>query len=725
MLRKAVVGVVLVVAALAFGSARALAQDQPARAELTAEMKRDMGAAALAPANISVYSSTFNLARRCQQVWQSNAVQSLVALPFAQQLWIQVQKHPAYQGAVQQIQNNPLVAMALPVLGDMVSTEIFVCTGPDLPDVIAGCGVVLNKFRAITLKAAFAGKADAEPDVKALIEAVIQGGDRLRMPSVLFGFKLAKKQAASQLLDGLLGTIGPTPIGTVEKRQFGGGDFYVLDLKGDVIPPDALADLSRELTRKKLAPEKCDRFLAWIKGQRASVAIGILGDYLILSIGRDTSLLAQWGKGPSLAESPEFAPLRARFKPGLTNIDYASPELMKLITWTPDDVRNLATVVIGAIPEGPKTTDLKKRLRGDIDLLVKDLPPSKVAGELGFSFENKGIESFRLGGPADPALDYGKPLTILAHRGKRPIAASADRAPRDNGSYDLVTKWIGIAFGYFQDFAVPVFPAEYREDYEKVMRLAKPCIASFHQTTRELLLPAIDGAQSLMVLDGQGELTELPFDRPGPPRLGKLPRPIPIPRLALAIELNDAEKFAQAMARYADAVRKLLESIPKEYPKAPAELTLPPPQVADAAGGKLYSYPWPWALGRDVFPCALLKDRLLIVATSARLAEEMAEPVPMPASQVVGADQPAASVSVVDCREMVGLLRRLSTSVFALMEARHAFGPEEAPMAMIVKMHLDAVLRSLGAFRSYASTTTASDGRTVEHSWVNVEDVGP
>jgi len=42
-----------------------------------------------------------------------------------------------------------------------------------------------------------------------------------------------------------------------------------------------------------------------------------------------------------------------------------------------------------------------------------------------------------------------------------------------------------------------------------------------------------------------------------------------------------------------------------------------------------------------------------------------------------------------------------------------------------VKMHLDAVLRSLGAFRGYVSTTTASDGRTVEHSWVNVEDIGP
>ena len=257
-----------------------------------------------------------------------------------------------------------------------------------------------------------------------------------------------------------------------------------------------------------------------------------------------------------------------------------------------------------------------------------------------------------------------------------------------------------------------------RAEYDKAMALARPFLASVDETTRTCLFPAIDGTQSLWVVDGQGLLPRVPNAPP-------LPKPLPIPRLALAIELNDAKLFTDAISRYADAIRKLIGEARKAYPKhVPPELALPPPQTRDAAGGRLYCYDWPWKLGDDVFPCAFLKDKLLVLASSPKLAEEMAAGgMPMPTSAVTAPDKAAGAVAVADCAEAWRYLTRVTDAVFALVQRMGPRDPEAQQMPMLVKMHLDTLWRSLGAFRGYSSTETVLDGRVVEHSWLHVEDV--
>jgi hypothetical protein len=190
------------------------------------------------------------------------------------------------------------------------------------------------------------------------------------------------------------------------------------------------------------------------------------------------------------------------------------------------------------------------------------------------------------------------------------------------------------------------------------------------------------------------------------------------------VELNDAKKFTEGIERYAAAIRKAIEDARKAYPgQFPPQLTIPPPLVAETSAGTLYTYKLPWDLGQDVFPCALLKDRLLVLASSSALAREMAEGAAMPACPVTAPDAAAGAVTGADVAQLSDFLRRGTDAIFAALEANDAISPRERPQAMLVKMHLDALWRSLGALRTYSSTATVRDGRVVNHSWLHVEDV--
>ena len=74
------------------------------------------------------------------------------------------------------------------------------------------------------------------------------------------------------------------------------------------------------------------------------------------------------------------------------------------------------------------------------------------------------------------------------------------------------------------------------------------------------------------------------------------------------------------------AGRKLLEGLKNEpwIPKELRSLEIPTYRTRPLAGGTLYYYDWPWPeLGKDVYPCAFLKGRTLVVASSPDYAREL------------------------------------------------------------------------------------------------------
>jgi hypothetical protein len=294
---------------------------------------------------------------------------------------------------------------------------------------------------------------------------------------------------------------------------------------------------------------------------------------------------------------------------------------------------------------------------------------------------------------------------------------SARRDESQAGVYAVLVKWLVKAFGYFEDYAVPGFSPMERAEYAKVMGLARPFLASIDETTRTYFIPAVDAAQTLDVIDGGGRFSALPDGQ-------VLQPPVALPRLGMALELKDSRAFVVAIERYVAAVRTLLDRIRVAYPsRIPPDFAIPSPQTKAVAGGTLYYYPLPWNLGPDAFPCALLADDLLVLSTSSALADEMVKIVPMPAAEVVDSARAACAAVTVDFDEGFRLLARLGNAVFQHMHGRGLIGHGDMQGAMMVKMHLDAVLRSARAFRGYRCVTCRVDGRVMTHSWLHVEDI--
>jgi hypothetical protein len=717
--RSWIAAIVLSVALAPLGSRGTV---RAAATPLSPVMRADLGAAALVPENVSCYSSSLHILRRWKSIWESHAVQSLVQLPLVQQFWMGAQQHPFFLGAVQAAQTNPLLIEGLPVLKDAIATEAFVCTGPDLPPFLVAAARVYGSLSGQGIKAAFAqGPQPPKPDLGAVLQAVITQGEQLRLPTILIGFKLSNPAAAQKFLDTWLPRVGPLFIGEIQKLPVGGQDMYVLELRGDILPRADLVQMDSDLARESIPEATRKQFLAWLTGQRIVVALGLVGDYLLLSLGHDTALLTQWGQGRSLAESAALEPLRARHKPGFMDLTYTSAELTDVFLPSPEGIQRAIETLLQAVPENERTALVKQRIRAEATRLLANTPVLRPTRSLTFSFENHGVEVF--GFPALPPteLDCSKPLTILAHRGQHPIACSATRAAPIADGYGIMTQWLRVAFLAFEGFGVPTMEPQDRAEYEKIMKLLRPFLASVDETTRTCLIPAVDGTQSLLVLDGRGALTEVP----GAP---KPPQPVPLWRLGMAMELNDTAKFLDAIRGYGQALNTLIQAAQAAYPKAiPPALKIPPPESADAQGGKLYFYRLPAALGPDVFPCAVIKDRLLIVASSSALAREMVTAVPMPTDPVVALDRPAGAAALFQADEAWDFGRRLTHAVLALiLRENRGMGDGDRMMAMAIQMHLDALWRALGAIRSYASTTTATpDEGCLEHSWLHVEDIGP
>lgn len=689
-------------------------------ASVAGEVAVDVGAAAFVPQDVSAFSSTMGLVARWDRVWNSNAVQNLMSLPSVQQMWLQAQGHPAYQSFLQTTKTHPLAIQGLPVLKDAISTEIFVCTGADVPVFFHALTELHGEMTWLQWQAGIAGATGgAAPDIDAsavatqLIESVLARKDQLKAPSILMGFRLTNADAATQFLNTWLPQIGATPVGSIKQREVNGASFHVMEISAEDLPDEVMTQMAASLQSGGFDPDVARRLEGFICGQRVSIAAGVLNDYLMLSLGSDQSLLEQWGKGESLASSKSFEPLLTRYRDGLASISYSAAS-MTPEPLAPEDIENIAANLLAMIPEGAAPENLEERLLKDARLLAAEIVPVEPHSTLSFSFDNQGVESWTFSGPFPASLDGSQKLSVMGHRSNQPILYSAARAAKSPDTYAKAVKWLKTGYGYFEDFVVPQMPPDDREQFDEVKSVAMPFLKSVDAATRDHLVPSVDGTQSLVLLDGEGSFSGLPGQQP-------FPVPLPIPRFGAVVELNDAGQFKQAMTSYLSATRKLLSDIRELKPSTlPPDLTIPGPQMTPLSGAMLYQYPLPIDLGPDIAPCALMKDRLLVVSSSVRQAAAMAGQQPLPTSAVVALDQPAGAALVLELNGIWEYFRRLSGAALA-MESQSS--PAAQERNNMVKLQIDVVIRSLSALKSYHSTTTNENGLTVTHSWFHIKDI--
>jgi hypothetical protein len=452
---------------------------------------------------------------------------------------------------------------------------------------------------------------------------------------------------------------------------------------------------------------------ALLKSLRVMVSAGIRGDYLVISAGPSTAHLGRLASGPSLAASRALAAVRRCFKPGLVSLAYLDARLASTAKMPVDELVSGIEAILNNVggenlPEGflPR---LKKDARAFVEDLNRGIP--EPAPWTSVSFLDRGIESYTFSA-LDLSANASRPLDILAHAGRSALLAFAFRKVPCAGDYEQLTHWIEVAYGYFQDYIVPRVPREDRAQLGTFQKFFVPALKELHETTRKLLLPAIDGCQGLVAADGGGLLATFPGDAE------PLPRPLRYLRPALVLEVNDAEKLAQAFAAYRQTLNRFFRDAGKDL-RLPA-LAIPVPSTRPHAGGVLYTYPLPVATGPEFEPHALIAGKYAVLSLSPAQSQGIIEARAAVPEGIVDLKAPAGEAYWVD---VAGLGRLVLDVAGVMLERERKAGAITPGAVFFIGSHFPVLQEVLGTLKGYSARAYIDHGLQAHHSWLWVEDL--
>ena len=672
---------------------------------LTEPMVTEFGAATWVPESSSLFASSLRLKQQWEAVRDSNAIALLLDLPTVQMALGELTRSEQWTQLQQMRQQNPQVASGLDVLADAFSQEAFMCLDEKWPDVVTAISAIYVQSMIASMQ------RDESATANAAIAAVINQTDTLRLPGTLIGFRMSDPARAQELLKELITQLKSAVPLPITEEEIGGSKFHTLRMDATAIPPKMRRDANQKLQQTSVPPDRVTKLNAWLDSLTLAVAIGLRDDYLLISIGADTTQLEALGAKSSLAMSEQFAPVRRCFKPGVLSLSYLCAELTNSGKIPVDDA--LAMLDEGLTWFGETPAELPARLRKDAAGFLEDLNNGlpEAHAELHVTFLNRGVESYSFGAVL-PGMDASRPLSILSSAGPAPLLAIAGRSLPSRESWERLTHWIDIAYGYFEDYAVPRMS---KSDLAQFSAFEETFLIAAHEmqeTTLNKLIPAVDACQGLFVLSGDGMLPMIPgLDAP-------LPRPLPYPRPAMVFEINDAKLLTTAFAEYRTTVNTLLATLAKKEPDL-KDVEIPAPASRDFAGGKLYTYPMPIPPELKLLPHAVVTKDRAVLAIAEDHSAALLKSTPIPTGGVVDLTAPAGAAGWVDIAGITNMLFDEAEIVLHVMASEGEIDPQTVDL---VKGHFPIARRVLGVFKSYTSRTWVEGDTAITHSWLRIED---
>ncbi|MBN2292638.1 MAG: hypothetical protein JXM70_09445 [Pirellulales bacterium] len=688
----------------------------------------------IVPENAAFYSSMYRGNEMVEAVAASKAWKKLTEIPLLQMGWqfyqMQTASEESVPGKIDKAMKDPQVQELLALLGDMFSTEAFVYGDESVIDTIELLQQLNNINRFAPLMAHLEAK-DGDVDeqkVRAKMILSVLGGnlEKVKVPGIILGFKLKDTQRAAEQM-GKLDVIGsvilsqqPGLAEAYKRVKIGEDDFLTITLTGEMIPwhelpLDDIAEIESESGDLKKVVDA-------VKKQKVVVAVGLKGDYLLLSIGSSTDGLKNLGKGTSLADRPEIQHLDQFAGRRLTSIGYAGEKLMRTIAGGQKDLAEMLKTVDEMLPKLGLSKDDQARIRKDAAALVKDIKPfmPKPGAISGVEFiSERGIEDICFNWGKYPQMDASKPLTILNHMGGAPLFAIAGRAKTSPENYDLIVKWTKIAYGYVEKFALPLMPPKDREKFDKLAKAVAPLLGRLDDINREKLVPALADGQSALVLEAKLKTKQI--HKALPP--SKEARPMIEP--AIVIGLSDVESFREAVNQYWELLGDATVTVGDNLPDKP-QITLPEPTVEQTDIGTICSIELPEQAGVDeqiglylgfnksvaVFSTNEAQTKRLLTKTKLGVGGILTD-LNKPRAQAVAFNWPGTLTAAMPWIEF-GL---------KMAAAQHMDPDDIETQYQIIKPQLGTLVEVLSVVRSVTSETYVKDGVMVTHVLTEIQDV--
>lgn len=606
---------------------------------------------ALIPEDAAFVSATLRAREQYDRLEKSNAFAALRKLPFVSRAADSIEEQKLQPGSPLSMASTfmelPENEQALELLKDMVSTDTFVYGEPSCIAFVELLKKIQQAQNAATLLQLASGDASVGGIEVDMLEGIeldedddedeedddegatdVRRGVRVRpvrfqavedaeqisaeelatrlvvktlsenihlivVPDVVWGFKTTKLDAATsqlkriEVLAKLVTQANPELAESLARRKVAGGEVLTFTIKPDPnliregIP--GIEDHGREL----------EKVLEKVEGLELVIALGVIGDRVILSIGDSIDhlekLAVAGSNRKSLVTSKPFEPLVAQQAKPLTGISYLSEAMQKALAPSAADIEQLAALSdtvadLAELPDGAAAE--ARRVLGKVAEGYKRRLPVPGAW-MSFAFlSEQGYEGYVWDWSKNLPFDGSKRLELLEHTGGAPLAAVAARLKTDPGQFEDFASWADMGWSFFLKYLVPKADGEAREKIAEVDEHLAPLGAKLVGILRTKILPSLADGQLGFVIDGKSS-TKRPHAA-----LPSAAEPLPLVEPAIVLGLDDPKLFREGMSDLFELADEVVDAVREMNPDAvPAEYSVPEPVKTKVEGGTLWSFP--------------------------------------------------------------------------------------------------------------------------------------
>ncbi len=734
----AILGVLTFIAAGRFGHA--------AQAEGIADQAHSLRSV---PADAAFYSASLRLKEQWDVFLASKAYARLMEIPVIQlaKMQVEFQWQQSPQPAVAKIREcfqSPEGQEAFKLARQMFSEEIFIYGSDD----VAGLLQLLTKFNGVTrtarIEAVSTGQKPDQAMARQVYKLLNEHAEQFTVPDLVWGFRIQDGEAAARLLDKAYAVLmerlnekKPKLAEHLQKEQIAGHEFITLRLDGSMIPWDKLREKAHDLD-----DEQFEQWKQLIIDKRVVVALGVVDEFVLLSVGDSTDHLESFGQGEVLADNPVLARLNKHASERIASIGYMSDQFAHSINsprQTFDDLIGTADEVLqtAEIDEGERAA-LLEDLRGLSGDLLKYIP--ELGTVLGVSYLTpRGYEGFQYNLGKFPMLDDSEPLTILSHVGGNPLLVAASRSHQPVESYDQTVSWlrrIGERVEKIGEQKVPADEwAKYLPYRDKVLKL----LGRMNRATREHLFPALADGQQAFVLDVASDSNQWFHQLP------KSPKPLPMLELGIVLSVSDAEQLREGAVEYFSVVQDALRLIHEANPEKVPAIEVPEPKERAVEGGALYTYALPpqWGIDSQTAFNGGLTESMAAFSLLPAFTERMLESAPLKIDTAIDMNRAAAKATHVQFAKLVGAIEPWINYGFDVVAGKlkveedseasesdatsdEEVNPQQSAVAVqagFILPQIHQLLQVAAALRSYTSITYQEDDAWVTHVEMHLKDL--
>jgi hypothetical protein len=672
------------------------------------------------PAEVAFYSASFRMKEQYDAFVQSKAFAKLKALPSVQMGMMLIEQQLLANPEFGKPENQEL----LKLLGEMFSQEVFVVGDNRFAELSEVFIKVSNANQMAQFEAMLEGRIEEQSNSRSGILELDRNRDRLRVPSLIVGFKLNDAKAAKTQIARLQTVLEqaiagePKLVGRLKKTTVAGNEYLAMQLDGSLVPWEdvPIAQFENE-------PGEFSKLIDHLKKMTMTITVGLRGEYLLVAVGEKADHLKTLDGKTLLYDRAELAPLRKAADKPLVGVSYTSEELAKTSDSQQAQVDQMIAVVEKAYAKAPVDAKVKAEFQADVQKFKKYLSDQTqhAGASISYSFRTKsGFESFAYSWSVNELADASQKLSLLQHMGGNPIAFSTMRSKAEAGDYQKFAEFLKRGFYYAEKVALVELGKAEREQYEQVRGKLLPLFVRLHKTNSENLVPALKDGQSGFVLDAK--ISSKQWFQDMPPSV----TPLPMLELGLVFGVSDAEKLKTACKDYREVIQKMLDVAAETAPDQIPRLKIPDAIETKTPAGTTYHYPQLAEHGVDeqIAPTAGLSKSVAVLSTSRKLAERLLadKPPELPEGLLPDRDRPLSQASYFNWPALVDVAKPWIDYGFGIYDGIvQAQPPDGNP----VRQQVHTVLDVLKCYRGSSSATYLEGKATVTHShsiWKDLEE---